>query len=91
MQVSIEKGMIENKNRLRKSPLKYKKNFLNLFFSFLHVSGPVEQKKNVFEIFQYTKNLENVHIPDTIKTKQHLYLLWILQTWTVSFEIWYAG
>jgi hypothetical protein len=46
MQVNIEKGMIENENRVLNIPPKMKKittNFHNVFFCFLHVSGPLEQ------------------------------------------------
>ena len=43
-------------------------------FCFLHVSGLIEPKKIwekfLVEILQYTKNLENVHILASMKTKQ---------------------
>jgi hypothetical protein len=46
--------------------------------------------KILVEILQYTKNTEIVSRDGYHEIKTDLCLVWILQTWIDSFEIWYA-
>jgi hypothetical protein len=59
MQVSIEKSMIENENRVKKIPKKFTTCFL--FFACLRPSGTKKKIwKFLVEILQYTKNLKEI-------------------------------